>query len=111
MGHNSDIESYSTIKNNVQINSEKSESESNMEYDAILHYLKMASTLKASNINNNADANKEKEKDNTSNLQVKDTINTCVTSISSGNLAHKVSFKNFKNIQQSCKRSDTILIP
>ena len=32
-----------------------------MEYDQILHYIKMASTLKTSNVNNNADSNPEPE--------------------------------------------------
>ena len=62
--NNSDIESYSTI--NAQINAEKSI----LEYDAIPHYLKMVSALKASNINNNADSNKKKEKDTSPTLQV-----------------------------------------
>ena len=85
-----------------------------MEYDAIPHYLKMASAPKKSNINNNADSNKEKEKE-------KDTlptlhgypitplhpINTCLHSVSSSNLAQKVSFKSLENILQSCKRPHT----
>ena len=60
-----------------------------MVYDAIQHYLKMASVLKASNINNTADSNKEKEKDTSPTLQVNpiDPINTCLHSVSSGNLA------------------------
>ena len=58
---NLDIESYSTTKNNAQINAEKPDSDLNMEYDAILHYLKIAPTLKTSNVNNNADSNKEKK--------------------------------------------------
>ena len=58
LGINKDIEGYSTINNN-QINSE--EWEKHMEYDAILHYIKMASTLKTTNVNNNADSYSEPE--------------------------------------------------
>ena len=59
--NNSDIESNSTINN--------AEEQSKIEYDAIPHYLKTVSNLKACNINNNADFNsyKEKEKENISN--------------------------------------------
>ena len=114
LGLNPDIDShqsYSTIKNNVYMNSE--EPEISMEYNAILHYLKMPPTLKASNINNNADSNKatDKEKQNKEDTtpvsQVIDPINTRLTCISSVNLAQKVSFKSFENIQQSCKKSHT----
>ena len=74
------------------------------------HTIKTASTLKtttlkASNINNGADSNKKKEKDTSPTLQVKDPINTHLHSLSNGNLAQKVSFKSFENIQQSHKRS------
>ena len=107
---NKDIEGHPTI-NNQQL------SEKHMEYDAILHYIKMASTLKMTNVNNNANSNPEPE-----DTKTKDTIpsqvnypstsrstpyNTQLTSISSNNLAHKVSFKSFENIQQSRKRSCT----
>ena len=88
-----------------------------MEYDAIPHYIKMASTLKMTNINNNADSNSEqdetKTKDTTpSQVNYPSTsrntqYNTWLTSIRSSNLAHKVSFKSFENIQQSHKRSHT----
>ena len=72
--------------------------ESKMEYDVIPHYLKLAV-----NLNNSADTNKE----NTSpTLQVNNPIiNRPIHSVSSGNLAQNVSFKSFKNIQQSWKRS------
>ena len=81
--NNSDTESYSTINN--------AEEQSKREYDAFPHYLKMASNLKVSNINNNADSNsnREKEKENTSpTLQVNpiNTNNRPSHSVSSGNL-------------------------
>ena len=62
LGLNNDIEGHSTIKNNL-LNSE--ESEKNMEYDTILHYIKMASTLKMTNVNNNADSNTEQDNKDT----------------------------------------------
>ena len=114
MGLNNDIEGHSTINNN-QLNSE--ESEKHIEYDAILHYIKMASTLKMTNVNNNADSNAEQEdtktKDTTpSQVNYPSTskntpYNTQLTSISSDNLACKVPFKSFENIQQSHKRYHT----
>ena len=57
-------------------------------------------TLKVStiNLNNNADSNKEKEKDTSPTLQVKDSINTHLHSLRSGNLAQKVSFKSKDDI-------------
>ena len=73
-----------------------------MKYDAILHYLKLVA-----NFNNNADTNKE----NTSpTLKVNNSVNNPIInrplhSVSSGNLAQNVSFKSFKNIQHSWKRS------
>ena len=101
--NNSDIESYSTVNN--------AEEQSKVEYDAIPHYLKLASNLKASNINNNADSNSSMEKENTSpTLQVNpinNSINRPLHSVSSGNLAQNVSFKSLKNIQQSHKRCNT----
>ena len=70
LGLNADIDSYSTIKNNTQTyqnaESNSEEPEINMEYDAILHYLKMVPALTASNINNNANSNKA-----TTNLQTR----------------------------------------
>ena len=111
LGLDVDTEIYFTINNseNIQINTEKSET--NMKHDAISHYIKMASTLKATTlkvstitINNNSDSNKEKDKDTSPTLQVKNPI---THTLSSGNLAKKVSFKSFNNIQQSCKRSCT----
>ena len=73
-----------------------------------LHYIKMASTLKTTNVNNNADSNTEQDNKDT---KTKDTtpsqvnypsknnqFNTRLTSIGSNNLAHKVSFKSFENI-------------
>ena len=53
-------------------------------------------------------SNKETEKENTSpTLQVNpiNTNNRPLCSGSSGSLAQKVSFKSFKNTQQSCERS------
>ena len=53
------------------------------------------------NTNNNADSKAEETKeDTTPSLQVN-------TRSSTGNLSRKVSFKSFKNIMQSCKRSWT----
>ena len=117
LGLNADIDSYSTIKNNTQTyqnaESNSEEPEINMEYDAILHYLKMVPALTASNINNNANSNKATNKSTDKEIQNKEDttpvsqVNTRLTSISSGNLACKVSFKSFENIQQSRKRSCT----
>ena len=110
LGLNNDIQDHLTI-NNQQL------SEKPMEYDAILHYIKMASTLKMSNVNNNANSNPEPEDTKTKNTipsQVNypstsrnTPYNTQLASVSSNNLSLKVSFKSFKNIQQSCKRSRT----
>ena len=73
-----------------------------MKYDAILHY------LKAGNFNNSTDTkNKTKEDENISpTLQVNPVRS--LRSASSGNLARNRSFKSFKSIQQSHKRSCTI---
>ena len=72
--------------------------ESNMSHDVIPQY------LKAGNCNNSANTNKEDE--GTPTLQV-NSKSRPVRSISSGNLAKKMSFKSFKDIQQSQKRSRT----
>ena len=66
--------------------------ESNMAYDAIPHYLKVG------NCNNSANTNKEEE--GTPTLQV-NSKSRPIRSISSGNLAKKMSFKNIEDIQQS----------
>ena len=110
LGLNKDIEGHPIIKNQQL-------SEKHMEYDAILHYIKMASTLKMTNVNNNANSNPEPEdtktKDTTpSQVNYPSTsrntpYNTRLTSVSSNYLAHKVSIKSFKNVQQSRKRSRT----
>ena len=107
LGLNNDIQGHQTT-NNQQL------SEKHMEYDAVLHYIKMASTLKTYNVNNNADSNPEPE-----DTKTKDTIpsqvnypstsrntpyNTRLASVSNDNLSHKVSFKSFENIQQPRKR-------
>ena len=107
LGLNNDIQGHLTTNN----------PEKDMEYDAIPHYIKMASTVKMSNVNNNANSNPESE-----DTKSKDTIpsqvnypstsrnipyNTRLASVSSNNLSCKVSFKSFENIQQSCKRSCT----
>ena len=95
---NEDIDSYSTIKNNTQTYAQNAQNNSeepeiNMEYDVILHYLKMVPALKASNINNNADSNKatnkatDKEKQNKEDTTPVLQVNTRLTSTSSGNLA------------------------
>ena len=67
----------------------------NMVHDAIPHY------LRAGNCNSSANTNKDEE--GTPTLQV----NSKIRSISSGNLAEKMSFKSFESIQQSWKRSRT----
>ena len=114
LGLKVDTDNYSTIRNNTQTYAQNAQNNSeepeiNMEYNAILHYLKMVPTLKVSNTNNNADSNKatDKEKQNKEDTTPVSQVNTRLTSISSGNSAQKVSFKSFKNIQQSCKRSCT----
>ena len=98
------------------------------EFDAILHYIKMASTLKVTNINNNAGSNPGSEdKDiptqapsqgpsqvnypstskNVCHIGKNNPYNTQLALHSSDNLSHKVSFKSFESIQQSHKRSRT----
>ena len=88
----------------------------------------MASTLKVTNINNNADSNPGSEdKDiptqvpsqgpsqvnypstskNTCHNSKNNPYNTGLASHSCNNLPCKVSFKSFESIQQSCKRSHT----
>ena len=78
--------------------------QTNMEYNAFLHYLKSAA-----NFNNSADTKDTKDENTSPTLQVNNPIiNRPLHSVSSGNLARRTtSFKNFKNIQQSCKRSCT----
>ena len=74
--------------------------ESNMAHDAIPHY------LKSGNCNNSANSNKDKEEETTPTLQI-NSKSRPIRSISSGNLAKKISFKSFEDIQQSRKRSCT----
>ena len=69
-----------------------------MVHDAIPHY------LRAGNCYNSANTNKDE--DGTPTLQV-NSKSRPIRSISSGNLAKKMSFKSFKSIQHSCKRSHT----
>ena len=71
---------------------------SNMVHNAIPHY------LKSGNCNNSANTSKEEEI--TPTLQV-NSKSRPIRSISSGNLAKKMSFKSFKDTQQSRKRSRT----
>ena len=111
LGLNLDIEmdnQSSIITNNQPDNSINNEipskdeaimpEESNMAHDAIPHYLKVG------NCNNSANTNKEDE--GTPTLQV-NSKSRPIRSISSGNLAKKISFKSFEDIQQSRKRSHT----
>ena len=72
--------------------------ETNMVHDAIPHY------LRAGNCNNSANTNKDEEDTPTSQVNPK---SRPIRSISSGNSSKKTSFKSFKNIQQSWKRSQT----
>ena len=65
-------------------------------HDAIPHY------IRAGNFNNSANTNKDE--DCTPTLQVNSKYRP-IRSVSSGNLAKKTSFKSFKSIQHSCKRS------
>ena len=105
LGLNSDIEKSnvsSNTANNEQDNSinndipSKDEAimpeESNMAHNAIPHY------LKAGNCNNSANTSKEEE--DTPTLQV-NSKSRPIRSISSGNLAKKMSFKSFEDIQKS----------
>ena len=71
---------------------------SNMSHNTIPHY------LKAGNCKNSANTSKEEEV--TPTLQV-NSKSRPIRSISSGNLAKKMSFKSFEDIQQSRKRSRT----
>ena len=111
LGLDPDIEkgNYSSNITTYQLNNIKTEEipskdevtmpeESNMVHDAIPHY------LKAGNCNNSANTNKEDE--GTPTLQV-NSKSRPIRSISSGNLAKKMSFKSFEDIQQSRKRSRT----
>ena len=70
----------------------------NMVHDAIPHY------LRAGNCNNSANTNKDEDVTPTSQVNSK---SRPIRSISSGNLAKKISLKNFESIQQSGKRSHT----
>ena len=70
----------------------------NMAHDAIPHY------IRAGNCNNSANTNKDEE--GTPTLQVYSKSRP-IMSISSHNLAKKMSFKSFDSIQHSCKRSRT----
>ena len=45
------------LNNDIQGHLNTNNQQKDKEYDAILHYIKMASTLKMSNVNNNADSN------------------------------------------------------
>ena len=69
-----------------------------MAHDAIPHY------IRAGNCNNSTNTNKDE--DSTPTLQV-NSKSRPVRSVSSGNLAKKISFKSFESIQHSCKRSRT----
>ena len=94
----------SNTANNLQDNSINNEipskdeaimpEESNMAHNAIPHYLKVG------NCNNSANTNKEEE--GTPTLQV-NSKSRPIRYISSGNLAKKMSFKSFEDIQQSQK--------
>ena len=70
--------------------------ERNMAHDTIPHY------LRAGNCNNSANTNKDEDGTPTSQVNPK---SRPIRSVSSGNLSKKMSFKSFKNIQQSWKRS------
>ena len=89
------IESYTTIKTNMD--DEAILPKTNMVHDAIPHF------LRAGNFNNSADTKYTKEENNSPTLQVN---SRSLRSVSSGNLA-RTSFKSFKSIQQSWKRSRT----
>ena len=94
------IENYNTIKTNINDKaiSPDTESKTKMAHDTIPHY------LRAGNFNNSADTNKDEN--NTPTLQV-NSRSRSLRSVSSGNLARNTSFKSFKSIQQSQKRSRT----
>ena len=91
-----------SCKNNENFNEAMQPSESNMAHNTIPHY------LKSGNCNNSANTskNKDKEEENTLTLQV-NSRSRPIRSISSGNLARKISFKSFEDTQQSRKRSRT----
>ena len=111
LGLNSDTKSYvsSNTANNQQDNCINNAipsqdkavmpDKSNMVHDNTIPYY-----LKAGNCNNSANTSKEEEV--TPTLQV-NSKSRPIRSISSGNLAKKMSFKSFKDIQQSQKRSHT----
>ena len=100
--NNSDtaIESYTTTKTNTNDEAilPNTESKTNMVHDAIPHY------LRAGNFNNSADTNKDEN--NSPTLQ-ENSRSRSLRSVSSGNLARNTSFKSFRSIQQSQKRSRT----
>ena len=98
--------SYTTINHintskSMEINSNEEAmppEKTNMAHDAIPHY------LRAGNCNNSANTNQDEK--GTPTLQV-NFKSRPIRSISSGNLAKKMSFKSFESIQHSCKRSHT----
>ena len=111
LGLNSDIQKSNVSsdtannqQNNCINNANPSQDEammldkSNMVHNAIPHYLKSG--------NCNSSANTSKEEEITPTLQV-NSKSRPIRSISSGNLAKKMSFKSFKDTQQSRKRSRT----
>ena len=105
LGLNSNIESYTTIKSTTkpaEAITPEEDTQTKMECDAILHYLKLAVTF-----NNSAD-NKGKDEITPPTWQVNNPIRP-LHSVSSGNLARStmMSFKSFENIQQSHRRSHT----
>ena len=51
------IENKDPLRLNSDIQGHKTQQIEEKEFDAILHYIKMASTLKTTNINNNANSN------------------------------------------------------
>ena len=93
---NTSIESYTTIKTNIETTSEEAIlPKTNMVYDAIPHY------LRAGNFNNSADTKSTKDENISPILQVN---SRSLRSVGSGNLARNMSFKSFETLQQSCKR-------
>ena len=100
LGLNSETENYQTAKSEAP--SEMPLETKMDKYDMILHYLKS----NAINVNNSSDTDQTTTSSPTLQDNIPSTQTRPIHFISSGNLAKStMSFKSFKNIQQSHKRS------
>ena len=119
LGLDTEIESYFTSNgSNFEAKATTSETvaepnATSMEYDVILHYLKMTSSMVPKNNKENITTNIQENTNNNADSKAEDTKEDITPTLqvntrsSTGNLSRKVSFKSFKNITQSHKRSQT----